>query len=370
MVHKRVRCCQYVVYHINPNLTITNNSAILLPQYWYHKCPKVVFLSYRNIAPRTCIIMYTWSRQQLLELQAAANREALLLNHRPSIIKHPPSLPSPEVALNLTNRDMFLPQSNMAKLHLQETIETLKRQNQEAITNLLARHHYDDIISARNNSPPQLPSRDNYGPYGTAGILMAEHNLFRNNVPLQATARKPYPNEAIQSLLATSERLEKRKQTVSESPSKKHLDVFEAEYADPKPKRPLSAYNLFFQEERQKMLEDPTASNTSKVAEKTEEDDAEDDTSKLAASTDSISEATNDQCNAEESPNKKRKRYEPHRKMSFESMAKTIAKRWKETLLDESKMQRYQEIAKKEKARYVKELFHWKQRRRQRINAK
>jgi hypothetical protein len=56
--------------------------------------------------------------------------------------------------------------------------------------------------------------------------------------------------------------------------------------------------------------------------------------------------------------------------MGFESMAKTIAKRWKETLSDETRMQRYQEVAKAEKERYVKELAQWKQRRRQRMHCK
>ena len=316
--------------------------------------------------------MFTLSRQQLFELQLAANREGLLLNQQQQqqMITTTPPTTAEFSTPSCRNRDLFVPHtagstaasSSMVTLQLQEKLDALKRQNQDAISKLLARRQSDDFLSSTN--APSHSGRD-YSAFvsnATSG-LMNEHHPCRNNVSVLASAKKTYPNGTIQGLLATTQLMEQRKQSIEESVTKKQQEVLEAEYADPKPKRPLSAYNLFFQEERQKMLED--RNDDHKVAE-----NADDEMSKPAASTDSVSETTAtttaNQSDSEENP-KKRKRYEPHRKMSFECMAKTIAKRWKETQADESKLQPYQDIAKIEKARYVKELSQWKLRRRQRI---
>ena len=216
---------------------------------------------------------------------------------------------------------------------------------------LLARRQYDAPISSTDGQ--QIHGHNLNALLATAR-LTTEQNPFRSNLSLQSSARKPTQNERIQGMPDNSEVSEKRKQSSEENMSKKHQDMLEAEYSDPKPKRPLSAYNLFFQEERQKIVEDP------KAMEKVDDD---------SEATTTTNTTTTDHCDPSESP-KKRKRYEPHRKMSFEGMAKTIAKRWKEISSDESKIQRYQEIAKIEKARYMKEVSEWKLRRRQRISCK
>ena len=108
--------------------------------------------------------MYTWSRHQLLDLQAAAQREALL-QPNPNIIE---SLSrTPEVSTNLLNRGFSLPTSldipttstsnSMVTLHLQEKLEALKRQNQDAISMILARRQLvvdTGIVASRTTGQP------------------------------------------------------------------------------------------------------------------------------------------------------------------------------------------------------------------------
>jgi len=73
-----------------------------------------------------------------------------------------------------------------------------------------------------------------------------------------------------------------------------------------KPKRPLSAYNIFFKEERERILQ--TLPKKGEDVDSKEEEEAGDD-------------GTN---------GKKRKRASPHGKIGFENLAKTIGKRWRE----------------------------------------
>jgi HMG-box domain len=117
----------------------------------------------------------------------------------------------------------------------------------------------------------------------------------------------------------------------------------------PKPKRPLSAYNIFFQEERQKLLKDPDEEGNP---------DTTADDSKPAA----IHAPTEPPPN--KGGSKKRKRGKPHHKVSFEEMAKIIGQRWKE--LQESDQERklyYQNLAQTDKERYRAELLIWKKQR-------
>lgn len=88
-----------------------------------------------------------------------------------------------------------------------------------------------------------------------------------------------------------------------------------------KPKRPLSAYNIFFKEERSRILEE-IPKNDSK-------DDQE-----------------------EESGRKRKKR--PHGKIGFESLAKVIGKRWKE--LPPEKAEYYKKKASEDMLRYKREM--------------
>uniref|UniRef100_A0A6U2WQT8 HMG box domain-containing protein n=1 Tax=Entomoneis paludosa TaxID=265537 RepID=A0A6U2WQT8_9STRA len=86
---------------------------------------------------------------------------------------------------------------------------------------------------------------------------------------------------------------------------------------DDKPKRPLSAYNFFFQDERRLILESRPV-------------------------------------RAEGKPRRS------HGKMGFATMARTIADRWNKLEADDKKV--YEIRARKEKLRYKKELAAWKKR--------
>ena len=119
-----------------------------------------------------------------------------------------------------------------------------------------------------------------------------------------------------------------------------------------KPKRPLSAYNIFFRQERQKLLGEGESNEDvvgqGSIEEAKDGDDVED--KKPAAVADVLG-------------SKKRKRGKPHHKVTFEQMAKIIGQRWKELESDETKKKHYQDIALKDKERYQAEIVAWKQQR-------
>jgi len=96
---------------------------------------------------------------------------------------------------------------------------------------------------------------------------------------------------------------------------KKHKD---------KPKRPLSAYNLFFKDERKKILESIPA--------KPEEDDDKDE--------------------LDEDGKKKKK--PPHGKIGFENLAKIIGQRWQK--LEPDRIEHYKKLAGKDMKRYKDQM--------------
>ncbi|GFH53572.1 hypothetical protein CTEN210_10048 [Chaetoceros tenuissimus] len=97
------------------------------------------------------------------------------------------------------------------------------------------------------------------------------------------------------------------------------------------PKRPLSAYNIFFKEERQRMLQSlpsmdngPTSNSSSKSSRR----------------------------------RRRKGRDQPHGKISFENLAKTIGSRWRE--LGSAERKKFEILAAKDTERYTEEMkvFH------------
>lgn len=101
-----------------------------------------------------------------------------------------------------------------------------------------------------------------------------------------------------------------------------------------KPKRPLSAYNLFFQSERNKIISAPSPGNNSEVSEKTPSDQA-----------------------LKPGARKRRRHRKSHGKIGFADLAKTIAEKWKK--LDSQSKAVFEVKADAEKVRYKRELGIW-----------
>ncbi|KAL3795426.1 hypothetical protein ACHAWO_007674 [Cyclotella atomus] len=108
-----------------------------------------------------------------------------------------------------------------------------------------------------------------------------------------------------------------------------------------KPKRPLSAYNLFFKDERERILNDipkkeeddaDNAGSNKEEEEKEEEGGGEGDANAIGVK-----------------PKKK-----PHGKIGFESLAKLIGKRWQE--LESVEVDKYKKLAEEDAKRYKAEM--------------
>lgn len=105
-----------------------------------------------------------------------------------------------------------------------------------------------------------------------------------------------------------------------------------------KPKRPLSAYNIFFKEERQKLLS--TVQDEEGSLSNIEEENGNKKPQALGS--------------------KNLKRVKPPGKIGFESMAKIIGQRWKDIALDANLKSYFQNLADTDKDRYLAELEVWK----------
>lgn len=123
-----------------------------------------------------------------------------------------------------------------------------------------------------------------------------------------------------------------------------------------RPKQPLSAYNIFFKDQRAKMLVDlQKSSQNSKGDEAADEEDVEDE-----PSNGSIGNSNNE-------PSSRKRSHEAssagHGKIGFEKMAKTIAKKWKE--IDKDDLAKYEQRAQEDQKRYKAELAVYLQKKRE-----
>ena len=142
-----------------------------------------------------------------------------------------------------------------------------------------------------------------------------------------------------------------------------------------KPKRPLSAYNIFFKDERAKIL----AGIPDKKGEEDEEEEKKPEEGKEGEGGESkvktedgakeegkegeggeAKEGEGD--DAKKTAGKKRKRV-PHGKIGFESLAKIIGQRWKELPPDE--LEKYKKRAEDDMKRYRKEMEAYVQKQRE-----
>jgi hypothetical protein len=116
---------------------------------------------------------------------------------------------------------------------------------------------------------------------------------------------------------------------------KKHKD---------KPKRPLSAYNLFFKDERAIILAEITAARAS--------EGEKEEVKKESLLEDEEGEDGNN--NDDERTKGRKGKKAPHGKIGFESLAKTIGQRWQK--LEGERMEKYKKLAAEDMTRYKKQM--------------
>ncbi|KAG7351547.1 HMG high mobility group box-containing protein [Nitzschia inconspicua] len=117
-----------------------------------------------------------------------------------------------------------------------------------------------------------------------------------------------------------------------------------------RPKRPLSAYNIFFKEERNRILD---SLPVNAAVNETDGDVLDKDSSKDASPEDTTK---------PKKRKRKRRGPTPHGKIGFESLAKLIGKRWQE--LDDSQMNVYKQKAQNDMQRYKTEMAEYKEKKR------
>ncbi len=129
-----------------------------------------------------------------------------------------------------------------------------------------------------------------------------------------------------------------------------------------KPKRPLSAYNIFFKEERTKILseipdkklrEQRSSKRSRGDGDNEEAEEDEDDTSDKGEEDCDDDEGDGDEGKQKKTTDKKRKRI-PHGKIGFENLAKVVGQRWKD--LVEVRRDHYKQLADMDMKRYREEM--------------
>ena len=157
-------------------------------------------------------------------------------------------------------------------------------------------------------------------PYGISSNNMIDPSSSSSSALLTAGVHNSVPVAQVQKEgnASKKEGTEKKdKLSKDDTTSNKRKKPGRKKKKEGAPKRPMSAYNFFFQEERKRLLDAlPKQDNGSKK--------------------------------------KNRRDRSPHNKISFSALGKTIGKNWKQ--VGSIEMARYEELAKRDKDRYLREL--------------
>jgi len=227
-------------------------------------------------------------------------------------------------------------QSQLSYMLLQEQFlqqQQRQQQQQQGLMNLFAGSpvtQSDPSISSVISDFPYSNSMIGAIPYSGAAAAVADvASAFpQSQRDFAVTLRNQTAHLQRQNFNASTDRSRNQPQPASKAAKAKKTKVTK-EKEKGRPKRPLSAYNLFFKEERQAML--------SQIPDKPKDDMQHPRRSK-------------------KNPN----RSKPHGKVSFESMAKIIGAKWQNCPSDRKKQ--YQRLAEADGARYKAEMEVWKSR--------
>lgn len=192
-------------------------------------------------------------------------------------------------------------------------------------------------------------------------LLAAEQRAFHGGagvVPGAVTSASPF-NRAGGVLLADEELLRlvgtSRKLTGKGSRPKKPKDM---------PKRPLSAYNIFFKEERAKILNDIPAP----LGYPGPEEQPEGEGNKSDKNSDAHPNGGEGSAGQGEDKQRQSSRQRaPHGKIGFENLAKTIGRRWKSLASD--RLEHYKKLADEDMERYkaAMDVYHQTQAEKRRV---
>lgn len=145
--------------------------------------------------------------------------------------------------------------------------------------------------------------------FGQGQVHNSDSTVSGHVVPLTASA---LATSSMLSQMLEQEKMEKKNQKKVHKRNRKGEEG--------RPKRPLTAYNLYFKEQRRKLIAEFEQEDRSHTSEST----------------------------------KQMRRQAPHGKLGFEEMGRTIAKQWRE--LSPEKKAQYEEIAVENKRRYKEEI--------------
>jgi hypothetical protein len=187
----------------------------------------------------------------------------------------------------------------------------------------------DAIPEKTKSSLPVMGQQDNGSP-------SLRETAKQNPLELLAAASS-IPNPSHTNLLNTGPGITQA-YTPSIVPFSASDSYQEGEITNSKPKRPLSAYNIFFRDERAKII----------AGELSEEE-------KAMLQSGSFLEDQHTSLGIKES-----RRKQPHRKAGFQELARIIAARWKR--IDPGRLQMYEKMSALGRMKYSRDLQLWAQR--------